>query len=512
VVVAAEKFDFQLTQKFTASDVVLKLLEETQLSEWMQQTDNETRQGLPEVDRVIVHIEQMSARNADWKRFGLELGTLLQQRVTDFDKCIVKMSSPHLLRAGGVIHHLGDQIVEQLQLVPASYSKKGRKPQSARQSDMNDVEPSSSDSDNERVEGVADVDYKCRKKMSADIFRYFMDADDEKQSNMGVSVVPKVQEVWKQRIESDPSMKLDDVGDALLHALNDILCGGSNYRQLVPSNVSVRCNRTVVVAVCPDYTYWVVIHCTWNIFTVEDIGCYVTILNSKYYNSQQTVTDIQEGLMENVRAALTDMSGGDKYRSVDVIKMVVKQLKGFGAFKGEHAGALTKAVVTALRAICDESAGSSSILSERKDKILGSLYVRTNPTTSQKFQVMSSAGKLTNAILSCFKWMSENATSFVERRTFSVDESTKLRFFDTLCALATDERLELIEVSDHLKERLRDAAYQDDDRKMLGYLVLIGISKNEQHVKAISTNYRRSAVRRQKEKPLPSSAENPGPN
>ena len=184
---------------------------------------------------------------------------------------------------------------------------------------------------------------------------------------------------------------------------------------------------------------------------------------------------VTEGLMENIRAALTDMSGGDKYRSVVVIKMVVKQLKGFGAFKGEHAGALTKAVVTALRALCDESAGSSSILSERKDKILGSLYVRTNPTTSQKFQVMSSAGKLTNAILSCFKWMSENVTSFVESRTFSVDESTKLRFFDTLCSLATDERLELIEVADHLRESLRDAAYQADDRKMLGYLILIGV-------------------------------------
>jgi len=70
-------------------------------------------------------------------------------------------------------------------------------------------------------------------------------------------------------------------------------------------------------------------------------------------------------------------------------------------------------------------------------------------------------------------------------RTFFVDENTKLRFFDTLCALATGERLELIEVADFLKEKLRDAAYQADDRNMLGYLILIGISKNEQHVKAI---------------------------
>jgi len=64
-----------------------------------------------------------------------------------------------------------------------------------------------------------------------------------------------------------------------------------------------------------------------------------------------------------------------------------------------------------------------------------------------------------------------------------------MRFFDMVCALATGERLEVIEVADLLKERLRDAAYEADDRKMLGYLIVIGISKNDQHVKAISTNY-----------------------
>jgi len=72
--------------------------------------------------------------------------------------------------------------------------------------------------------------------------------------------------------------------------------------------------------------------------------------------------------------------------------------------------------------------GMNSLLSERKNKIIGSVYVRANPTTSKKYQVVSSAGKLTNAILSCLNWMSENAKSFVERRTFSVSKRTKLVF------------------------------------------------------------------------------------
>ena len=152
-------------------------------------------------------------------------------------------------------------------------------------------------------------------------------------------------------MERNPRVKLDDVGDALLHSLNDILCGGSSYRQLVPSNVALHCNRTV------------------------------------------------------------------------------KQLKGYEGFTREHSGALTKCAVTAMKQICDEAAGSNSLLTEKKDKIVGASYIRTNLTTSQKFQVISSAGKLTNAILSCFNWMSENAKTFVEKRIFSVDRGTKLHFF-----------------------------------------------------------------------------------
>jgi len=144
------------------------------------------------------------------------------------------------------------------------------------------------------------VDYRKRKEMSAAIFRYFMLADEDRQTSLGVSVVHEVQQLWKDRMERNPRVKLDDVGDALLHGLNDILCGGSSYRQLVPSNVALHCNRTVVVALCPDYTYWCVIYCTLNILMVENLGCYMSLFNSKYYNSEQTVRDIMKSLVDNV--------------------------------------------------------------------------------------------------------------------------------------------------------------------------------------------------------------------
>jgi len=87
-----------------------------------------------------------------------------------------------------------------------------------------------------------------------------------------------------------------------------------------------------------------------------------------------------------------------------------------------------------------------------------------------------------------------------------------MRFIDMVCALPTGERLEVIEVADLLKERLRDAAYEADDRKMLVYLILIEISKNDQHVKAISMNDEAIGSTTSKGEALPSSPENTGPN
>ena len=527
VVVAAEVYDLELEGRMSAANVVLKLGEITDLRSWMQLTEQRV---LPDVDRVVVHVEQMSTRNADWKHFGMELGRLLQRSVVDPSTCIVKMSQPHLLRAGGVISHLGESIVEELKLVPVTYGKKGtivsvadsrpisgepeglsvaqstasmQNSRSNRRVGYDDVEPSDSGSDSELQESDR-VMYKRKKQMSASIFRYFVHATDEQQRDLGVGVSQQLQDVWQHRFANDPRVKCDDLGDALLHALQDNLCGGSSYRQLVPSSVSVHNNRTVVVAVCRDYTYWAVIHCAWNAFLVEDAGFYLTVLNSRYYNSPQTVLDIKRGLFDNIATAVTDMSGADLLRPVDVIRIVVKQLKAFKNFKGTHAGALTASTVTACKEICDEFAGTGSIASVTADKATGSVYTRTNTATSQKIQVLSTAGKLTNAILSCFSWMSTSAKAFVEERTFATNEATKLRFFNALHTVARSEsdNLELIQLSACFKQKLSDDEQfsEDTHKKMLAYLILIGINKNSQYIKAVAANYRKTIMRHPKVK------------
>ena len=120
--VAAGKYDLKLGERFTTAEVLKSLRANTDLWPWMQQTDD---RPLPDVDRVVVRIEQMSVRNRHWKQFGIELGQLLQQSVVDEGKCVVKLSQPHLFRAGGVVECLGEQIVQELDLalIPAQWKR-----------------------------------------------------------------------------------------------------------------------------------------------------------------------------------------------------------------------------------------------------------------------------------------------------------------------------------------------------------------------------------------------------
>jgi len=204
VVVAAELYDLRLEGRFTSSDVLLRLMEDTELMFWMQQASGTTQiqRELPVVDRVVVHLEQMSVLNPNWKQFGSKLGEELQRMVSDTNRCIVQLSSPNLFRSGGVINQLGEEIVSELNLIPMRSNSNAKDvPQCSKKRPFDDVEPSSSDecdSENESeyesdcdTSLVPGVGYRRRKEMSAAIFRYFMYADDDKQTSMGVSVGPK---------------------------------------------------------------------------------------------------------------------------------------------------------------------------------------------------------------------------------------------------------------------------------------------------------------------------------
>lgn len=341
--------------------------------------------------------------------------------------------------------------------------------------------------------------YRHRKKVSASIFRYIIYANDKQSEDLGLDVAADVRDMWRLRIDTRPQLKLDDVGDAMMHAVTEVVCSPSSYRQLMPSNVSLHCNRTVTVTVKPDYTYYVVLHCTWNGFELESLGIFPSNINTTYFNSPQAVSDIKTQLLTKLSTALTDVTGGDVYKQADHIKVIVKQLKGYMELKQEMAGSLTMSTVAALRQIIDRAAGPTSQLCQRKDKVLGSLYIRTDPSTGYKFQVICSAGKHTNAIVTCMNWMTENARDFVDLRTHGVPEKTKIAFFDALQQVASSDSptLDLVHISQNARDVFRTSALSWDDevKGLLAGLALIAINKNQPLVKSVAANYRRSTRR-----------------
>ena len=118
-IIAADVYDLNLPPQFNATDVVLALRDKTNLLTWMQlPCENE----LPySIDRVIVHIEQMSIHNKNSKQFGINLGRSLQRLAAHQHACIVKLSQPHVFKANGPVFKMGNKIVEALKLQPVSY-------------------------------------------------------------------------------------------------------------------------------------------------------------------------------------------------------------------------------------------------------------------------------------------------------------------------------------------------------------------------------------------------------
>lgn len=110
--------------------------------------------------------------------------------------------------------------------------------------------------------------------------------------------------------------------------------------------------------------------------------------------------------------------------------------------------------------------------------------------------MVHSAGKQTNAMLAFPYWIRENAAKFMELRLNSMDFNCKVALFHALQDVAgsEDDRLEMLTLSTTAKEKLvaDGQSFDTSAKMMIADLLLIGINKNEQHVKSVAANYRRS--------------------
>ena len=158
--------------------------------------------------------------------------------------------------------------------------------------------------------------------------------------------------------------------------------------------------------------------------------------------------------------------------------------------------------------------GVYSKLYEHRDKILGSKYIRTSTLhCDRKLQVVNSTGKHTNAVLSCLSWMQQNFKDFVVNRREFLSDAEKRRFFGAMLNVAQSDEssLEMLQMSSGVKLKLQSGhipAVTQADRKFtrnIADLILIAMSKNQQHVKAVAAN---SRTQTKKSKPNAISEEN----
>jgi len=165
--------------------------------------------------------------------------------------------------------------------------------------------------------------------MSASIFNYVINATEPELAEMHLSIDPDVQRRW----QDDKSVrKFDDLGDSLLHALNDILCGSSNYRQLIPSTPALHTSRSVILQIMPTQVYYVVLHCCWNVVTIEYFGTYTIGLTSTTYQHQSTIDLIRSSFTGHLLTALTVHSATDTFVEVAEINIIIKMLKGYDRY------------------------------------------------------------------------------------------------------------------------------------------------------------------------------------
>lgn len=173
-----------LSDNFTTGELITILQSHTMLLDWMQSLSachTDSTFSLNHVARVVVLVEQMSIKNRHHKQFNTQFADALQNLVV-METCVVKMSSPHIHTKSGPMFRLGNEIVYTLQLQPITTDTSS--------TSMKDKQI------NNQIEQRQRLDYRKKKKMSADIFHYFLTSTETQQTTMQVRVTNRVQEYW----------------------------------------------------------------------------------------------------------------------------------------------------------------------------------------------------------------------------------------------------------------------------------------------------------------------------
>jgi hypothetical protein len=180
-------------------------------------------------------------------------------------------------------------------------------------------------------------------------------------------------------------------------------------------------------------------------------------------------------------------------KCVNLINIIVKQLKGIAFFHLTDAGWLTQATSDAVKSLLVNYAGN---IKESLDKYQGKTQTFTMENGST-YHLNKSMGKHINAILTVMDWMKTNHPAFVKNRPLYLDVKHKISFFRTLQEVSKSSpddygyhQIEKLRIGPSAVDKFQNKVFTISCAISLANLILIGLNKNEQYVNAISVNYR----------------------
>lgn len=301
----------------------------------------------------------------------------------------------------------------------------------------------------------------------------------------------------------DYLIQADDLGDALLYSIDQILSGSAGLRKIsAPTQATHRNNRTVVVAVLPDSLQYVVINCTMNRIAVENFDSKSFCLRDIFYKSDRAVQLITNAVndAEELKAAMMEhnpANNNSTFAEVQRIRVIVKQLTGVVHLNlnSLESGALTNSTYQAIKSLLQQTAVDSSAMITASSKTKADIFTCSN---GNRIELCRSAGKHTNSVLCCLDWMTENAPSLLKSRDFRLDSRQRIKLFDTIkdiCSTPPDpthglHHLERIGIPQPAASKFSDGVFFDFQKAIIADLLLIALNANSQYVGAIAATYR----------------------
>jgi len=166
------------------------------------------------------------------------------------------------------------------------------------------------------------------------------------------------------------------------------------------------------------------------------------------------------------------------------------------------AGSLTQSTFDAANSAVLAACGKNGVKSFT-EKLNSARRTVIATSDEKKYSISKSAGKHTNAILSCMEWMRQNVPTLTVDRQLYLDNASKELFFNALkktAESAPDEQgyrqLEKVRIGDVAVALFCTWRPSNSTATLaIADLLLIALNNSEHYVSAISTNFRKPASR-----------------